>query len=193
DVRSGAAVDTPVSLVDLYPTFMDMARTSYDDHARTDAWPEGLDGESLMPQLTDDAPRERDWAFAEYNGDRVNTGTYMLRRGQWKYIEHVGYEPRLYDLDADPWEVDDVAADNPEVVAEFSELMDANFDCEAIDARAKAYDRESFTNWRGQALADGTYRDTMAHIYSGYDRQCIEEIMPWTDEEEGQIEAWLES
>ncbi len=193
DVRSGAVVDTPVSLVDLYPTFMDMARTSYEDHTLTDAWPESLDGESLMPQLAGDAPRERDWAFAEYNGDRVNTGTYMLRRGQWKYIEHVGYEPRLYDLDADPWEVDDVASDNHELVAEIADLMDANFDCEAIDARAKAYDRKSFTNWREKVLADGTYRDTMAHIYSGFDRQCIEEIMPWTDEEEGQIEAWLEA
>ncbi|MFW5868774.1 MAG: sulfatase, partial [Armatimonadota bacterium] len=192
DVRSGATVDTPVSLVDLYPTFMDMARTRYEDHARTDAFPETLDGESLMPQLAGNTPRDRDWTFTEYNGDRVNTGTYMLRRGQWKFIKHVGYESRLYDLEADPWEVNDVAADNPDVVADFDALMAANFDCEAIDARAKAYDRESFTNWRNKTLADGTYRETMAHVYSGFDRQCIEDIMPWTEDEEGQIEAWLE-
>lgn len=192
DVRSGATVDTPVSLVDLYPTFMDMARTDYNDHAHAPGYPETLDGESLMPQLTGDAPRERDWVFAEYNGDRVNTGMYMLRRAQWKYVHFEGYDaPQLFDLQADPWEVDDVAADNPEVCAQFGELMSANFDTAAIDARAKAYDRESFTNWREQALADGTYRDTMAHVYSGFDRQCIEDLMPWTDEEEGQIEAWL--
>ena len=191
DVRRGASVDVRVSLIDLYPTFMDMARTRYEDHAHAPGYPETLEGESLMPQLTGDAPREREWVFAEYNGDRVNTGTYMLRRGQWKYIHHEGYEPRLFDLDSDPWEIDDVAADNPEGVAGFAELMAANFDTAAIDARAKAYDRECFTSWREKTLADGTYRDTMAHIYSGYDRQCIEDIMPWTDEDEGQIEAWL--
>jgi arylsulfatase A-like enzyme len=192
DVRQGEVVDTPVSLVDLYPTFMDMARTRYEDHAHAPGYPEDLDGESLMPQLTGDSPRERDWAFAEYNGDRVNTGTYMLRRDRWKYIHHEGYEPRLYDLDADPWEVEDVAADSPEVISEMSELLSDNFDTAEIDARAKAYDRESFSNWREGALADGSYRDTMAHVYSGFDRQCIEDIMPWTDEDEAQIEAWLE-
>ncbi|MGI5819468.1 MAG: sulfatase [Armatimonadota bacterium] len=192
DVRRGASVDTPVSLIDLYPTFMDMARTRYEEHALTDAWPGALDGESLMPQLAGDAPRSRDWAFAEYNGDRVNTGTYMLRRGQWKYIKHVGYEPRLYDLEADPWEIDDVASTRTEVVAEMEGALRANFDCGAIDDRAKAYDLECFTAWREKTLADGTYRDTMAHIYSGFDRQCIEDVMSWTDENEAQIEAWLE-
>lgn len=191
DVRAGASVETPVSLIDLYPTFMDMARTRYEDHAHTPRHPESLDGESLMPQLTGDAPRERDWAFAEYNGDRCNTGAYMLRRGPWKYVKYVGYEPQLFNLDADPWEINDVAGEEAEVVAEMDALLTSEFDCEAIDARAKAYDRECFTAWREKTLAEGTYRDTMAHIYSGYDRQCIEEIMPWTDEDEAQIEAWL--
>jgi arylsulfatase A-like enzyme len=170
---------------------MDMARTSYADHAHAPGYPESIEGESLMPQLTGDAPRERDWAFAEYNGDRVNTGMYMLRRDRWKYVHYEGYEPQLFDLEADRWEIEDVAADNPETCAQFADLMAANFDTAAIDARAKAYDRECFTNWREQTLADGTYRDTMAHIYSGYDRQCIEDIMPWTDEDEARIEAWL--
>ena len=191
DVRRGAAVGTPVSLIDLYPTFMDMARTRYEDHANGPAWPESIEGESLMPQLISDAPRERDWAFCEYNGDRVITGTYMLRRDRWKHVSYVGYEPQLYDLAADPWELHDVAKERPDVVAEMEGILAANFDREAIDARAKAYDRANFTAWREKTLADGTYRDTMARIYSGFDRQCIEDIRPWTDEDEAQIEAWL--
>lgn len=191
DVRSGAEVETPVSLIDLYPTFMDMARTSYEEHALTERFPESIEGESLMPQLAGNAPRERDWAFAEYNGDRVCTGTYMVRRGQWKYVHYVGFDPMLFDLQADPWEVNDVASAQPEIVGQMHRVLTDNFDCEAIDARAKAYDRECFTAWREKTLADATYRDTMAHIYSGFDRQCIEDIMPWTDEDEEQIVAWL--
>ncbi len=191
DVREGEAVDDPVGLIDLYPTIMDMARTNYEDHAHHPGYPESIEGESLMPQLTGDSPRERDWVFSEYNGDRCNTGTYMLRRGQWKYVKYIGYEPQLFDVEADPWEDNNLASEEPEVAAEMEALLTGEFDCEAIDARAKAYDRESFVNWREQALADGTYREQMAHIYSGYDRQCIEDIMPWTDEDEAQIEAWL--
>ena len=32
----------------------------------------------------------------------------------------------------------------------------------------------------------------MAHGFSGYDRQSIEELQRWTERDEAQIEAWLE-
>ncbi len=190
-VRGGATVDTPVALIDLYPTVMDMARTHYEDYCNDERYPESIDGESLMPQLTGDAPRERDWVFSQYNGDRCCTGTYMLRRGPWKYVAYVGYPPQLFNLDEDPWEVNDLADERPDVVEEMDGILRANFDYEAIDARAKAYDRENFTAWREERLADGTYREMMTHIYSGFDRQCIENLVPWSDEDEAQIEAWL--
>ena len=58
DVQKGVVVDTPVSLVDLYPTFMDMARICYDDYADNAAYPDALDGESLFPQLVEGTGRE---------------------------------------------------------------------------------------------------------------------------------------
>lgn len=191
DLRRGATVNTPVSLIDLYTTLMDMARADYCDYAHHPGYPESLDGQSLMPQLVSDAPRERDWAFAEYNGDRCNTGAYMLRQDRWKYVKYVGYEPQLFDLEEDPWEVRNLAADRPEVVEELDALMGTSFDCEAIDAAARAYDRESFLRWSEQARADGTYEQTMAHVYSGFDRQCIEDLRPWTAGDETLIRQWL--
>ncbi|MEA3403942.1 MAG: sulfatase-like hydrolase/transferase [Armatimonadota bacterium] len=191
DVCRGGQVDAPVSLIDIYPTLMDMARLSYDDCAHHPGYPERLDGESLMPQLTTDAPRQREWAFAQYNGDRCNTGAYMLRRGQWKYVKYIGYEPQLFDLNSDPWEVENLAGTRPEVVEELDGILEASFDCAAIDAAARAYGREAFLRWSEQARADGTYERTMAHVYSGFDRQCIEDLMPWTAEDEAQIQRWL--
>ncbi len=191
DVRAGAVIETPVSLVDLYPTFMDMAGIDYADHAHHPGYPPTLDGESLMPQLYGDAPRERDWAFAEYHGDRCNTGTFMLRRGRWKYVKYMYSEPQLFDLEDDPWEINNLAAARPAVVAELDGLLEASFDCAGIDAAARAYDRESFLRWRAEALAAGTYERDMALVYSGFDRQSIEELRPWAAEDEARIQAWL--
>ncbi len=191
NVRAGAVVDTPVSLVDLYPTMLDLAGIDYADHAHHPGYPATLDGESLVPQLVGDAPRERDWAFAEYHGDRCNTGTFMLRRGPWKYVKYMYCEPQLFDLQSDSWEIENLASARPEVVAELDGLLEANFDCAGIDAAARAYDRESFLRWREGARAAGTYERDMAHVYSGFDHQSIEELRPWTAEDEARIEAWL--
>ena len=191
DVRNGAVVDTPVSLVDLYPTLMDMGRIQYDDYAQNPGYAETLDGESLMPQLVGNAERERDWAMCEYHGDRCCTGTFMLRKGVWKYVKHVGYESQLFNLEADPWEAENLAGSRQDVAGELEGILTRNFDCEGIDARAKQYDKESFRRWCEATKADGTYADTMARVYSGFDRLCIEDIVPWREEDERVIEGWL--
>jgi arylsulfatase K len=191
DVRRGARVDTPVSLVDLYPTFMDMAGVDYGALADRPGYAETLDGESLMSQLTAGASRQRDWAMAEYHGDRACTGTFMLRQGDWKLIRHVGFASELYNLREDPGERTDLAASNGAQVETLEALLHKEFDCEGIDRRAKAYDRAQFLRWRQEAKAAHIYEDTMAHVFSGYDRQSIEDLRLWTAVDEECIEAWL--
>ena len=191
DVQRGARVDTPVSLVDLYPTFMDMAGSDYSVLADRPGYAETLDGESLMPQLTAGTARQRDWAMAEYHGDRACTGTFMLRRGDWKLIRHIGFVSELYNLESDPQEREDLARSHTAVVAELEGVLDAHFDCAGIDQRAKTYDRAEFVKWRQAAKAEGVYEETMAHVFSGYDRQCIEDLRLWTAADEERIEAWL--
>ena len=189
-VRKGVEVDDPVSLLDLYPTFMDIADIDYADFAGRPGYAESLDGESLLPQL-EGGSRRQDWVMGEYHGDRVCTGTYMLRQGDWKLIRHMVFDSELYDLANDPGEATDVSSSNTAKVQELVGLLDANFDCDGIDRRAKAYDREEFLKWRERARTEGVYETTMAHVYSGYDRQCIEDMRPWTTAEEELIEAWL--
>ncbi|MCA1809495.1 MAG: sulfatase [Kiritimatiellia bacterium] len=191
DVRRGTICDDVVSLIDIYPTLLDMMRLSYADYAADEAWPQTLDGESLMPQLTGDAPRQRDWAFAEYHGDRCPTGTYMLRRGRWKLLHHVGYAPQLFDLEEDKWEINNLAASRPEIVSELNGILQRNFDCAGLERRARLEDRRRFVEWREGAMKDGTYNATMARIFSGYSRLCIDDYRSWTDADEEIINQWL--
>lgn len=191
DVREGATVATPVTLVDLCPTLLDMGRIRFEDCAGTAGYPETLDGESLMPQLTENTARRRDWAFSGYHGDRCCAGTFMLRRGEWKYVKYMGYEPQLFNLSKDPWEQTNVASERSDIVRELDTLLTSNFDCEGIDARAKQYDKANFTEWRKEQKNAGAYEDTMANIHSGFDQLCIEDIRPWTADDERVIEGWL--
>lgn len=47
-----------------------------------------------------------------------------MRSGPWKYIEHVGYQPELYNLHDDPAELNDLGAD-PRCVIERTTCADA--------------------------------------------------------------------
>ena len=116
-----------------------------------------------------------------------------MRKGIWKYVKYMGYEPQLFDLASDPGELVDLAKQELEVVKELDGILEGHFDCEGIDARAKRYDKVSFRAWRDGQKTAGTYADTMALVYSGFDRLCIEDIVPWGKEDEDVIEAWLEA
>ncbi|XP_069043633.1 arylsulfatase K isoform X2 [Lepisosteus oculatus] len=94
-VRAGLQVPQPVSLVDIYPTALDLAGIPL---------PGGLSGHSLLPLLSRDTPpkgRPRPtWVLSEFHGSDVNASTYMLRTEQWKYIAYadgISVPPQLFD------------------------------------------------------------------------------------------------
>lgn len=182
-VQEGTEVAGLVSLVDIYPTLMDMAGL--------DA-PGGLDGHSLMPELTGQSSDRPDWVLSEYHDTSCNTGSFMLRRGAWKYIHFVGYQPQLFNLNHDPDEVRNLAELRPDLVREMDALLHKMVDCEAVDAKVKAYDKQSFRQWRRQMKAKGVYEATMARIFAGWDDLGEAPIPPWTQEDEKLIDRWLE-
>ncbi|MBN1642125.1 MAG: sulfatase-like hydrolase/transferase [Anaerolineae bacterium] len=181
-VREGADVSALVSLIDIYPTLMDMAGLPTPDHVH---------GHSLLPELRGQPSDRSDWVLAEFHGTTINTGMTMLRSGPWKLVTYVGYRPQLFHLDRDPWEIDDLSAGRPDVVAEMDARLREIVDYDAVDARVKAYDRRSFRQWRAQQRAAGTYRETMARVYSGWDDLADHEVQPWTERDERQIQEWL--
>ncbi len=89
--------------------------------------PEGIDGISLLPALVGDrAQPEHDHLYWEYHG--LWNGAQAVRTGRWKGVRLGGHDDpdapiELYDLESDPGEERDLAAQNPDVVARIRRIM----------------------------------------------------------------------
>ena len=75
-------------------------------------------GRDLLPIARDARAAWHDEVFCEHSTDSVpawtggqSTQQRMVRRGRWKLIHAHGYAPQLFDLDTDPHERHDLAAD----------------------------------------------------------------------------------
>jgi arylsulfatase A-like enzyme len=100
--QSDATCDSFISLVDLMPTFLDIAGVEH---------PEDLDGRSLLPLLKGEAPV--DWpddVLCEFHGYEAALCTIrMIRTDRWKYVYNPCSVDELYDLESDPQELRNLA------------------------------------------------------------------------------------
>ncbi|MEM7415647.1 MAG: arylsulfatase [Gemmatimonadota bacterium] len=118
EIPVGSTSDHVSAFWDMMPTFADVAGVSR---------PSGLDGISLLPALRGVAGQpEHEHLYWEYHG--LWDGAQAVRMGRWKGVRLGGHLDvdapiELYDLDADPAETTNVAADHPDVVAQIRDIM----------------------------------------------------------------------
>jgi len=96
--------DAPVSLIDLLPTFVEIAGSS------ADAIPTPLDGRSLAPALSGATLSTQD-VLAEHLDGGTAAPRVMIRDGPLKLVASKAYPPMLFNLEDDPLELLDLAAD----------------------------------------------------------------------------------
>ena len=94
DVPVGTC-ETPVSLLDLSETIVD----HFDGDLATDR-----PGRSLY-ELSGQATDPDRVVLSEYHAIGAVDGAFMVRKGDWKYVYYVGFEPELFDLRQDPEEL----------------------------------------------------------------------------------------
>ena len=117
--------------------------------------------------------------FAEYTGEGTVWPMMIIRRGPWKYVTCPADEPQFFNLEKDPYELNDLAAvlamgepqapEEEEVMAVFDAYDDeakARWDFDAITAQVPESQRSrrviwdalrkgAFTSWDFDPVDDG--------------------------------------
>jgi choline-sulfatase len=132
DVPEGCSVDTPVTLVDAFPTILECVG------ARPDAADADLAGDSLVAIAGGRVPTRS--VLTEYHASASISAAFAIRRGRYKYIHYTGFAPMLFDVARDPCERHDLAAEPEHAAAraECEAALRALLDPEAVDRLAKA-------------------------------------------------------
>jgi len=128
-----------VSLVDLLPTFLELAG---DGKSLEPVTP--LDGRSLTGVLGGGDEDWSDTVVSEYTGEGTCAPCRMVRRGRYKYVYTHGHAGQMYDLEQDPLELRNRAGD-PALTEIARRLLDRlldGWDPDAIMERALASQRE---------------------------------------------------
>ncbi|MFP4612861.1 MAG: choline-sulfatase [Spirochaetaceae bacterium] len=142
-------VSDPVSLIDLAPTLTDLAGI---DAARVAPW---CDGGSLLP-LTRGERREEP-VYMEYAAEASYAPVVAIRQGRWKFIRCELDPDQLYDLEADPAELHNLAGDEryADVYRDFARRAGEQWDLHRFDAEVRASQQRRLTVY--QALREGRY------------------------------------
>jgi choline-sulfatase len=150
-VPSGQVRQTPVSLVDVFPTVIDALGAEPDPRDRD------LPGMSLLTLANGPDDPER-VAFSEYHSANSKAGSFMIRSGRWKYVFHAAFPAQLFDLAADPTEANNVAGDPnyAEALATCHELLTRICDPVAVDEQIRAEQARKVEEYGGvEAVAAG--------------------------------------
>ena len=129
ELQGGRRISANASLVDLLPTLLDIACVGDDEPV------DAIDGRSLIGLMQGNESAWPDRVAAEYSAEAAAAPIVMIRNGEFKYVQAAGDPPQLYNLAADPDELDNLAdrAEHAELVRKFESEIDAGWDLEAIN------------------------------------------------------------
>jgi choline-sulfatase len=136
----GGRVGEPVSLADFAPTVLELAGLGVDAIAGPG------DGVSLAGALSGGGSIPRHPVISEYHAEGVQAPAAMVRAGAHKLIVSLEDPDLLYDLDADPRELQDLsgAPESAPLIARLRGELERRMDLPDIAERVRASQRERF-------------------------------------------------
>jgi choline-sulfatase len=144
-IPHGKVVDTPTTLLDIYPFIMECTGESGPDFFESDH-----PGVSILQIANGETPTRT--VLSEYHGMGSTTGAFAIRNGRYKYVYYVKYPPQLFDLEADPDESDDLAGEPryKNVLQHCETTLRKLLSPEEVDAHAKKRQAEQLARYGGR-------------------------------------------
>jgi choline-sulfatase len=146
EVPANRVCNTPVSLIDMFPTILEAARVP-DPNSAT------RPGKSLLAIAHGD--HDHHPVFSEYHAMGAVSGAFLIRKEAHVLHHYVGYEAELFNLADDPDQTSNLA-DDPASAAILADLLaELNSVCDPrqVDAAAKADQAALVDRFGGPAAA----------------------------------------
>lgn len=132
NAASGGHVSkTPVSLLDIMPTVLDLVGFTESQRLR-------IDGTSLAPLLEGKEQLNR-IVLSEMHSEGVYTTCFMVRKDKYKYIYIHGHDEQLFNLEKDPDEWNNLAgrADHASIREELKRCILSQFNPDRIEKQLR--------------------------------------------------------
>ncbi|MVA19775.1 choline-sulfatase [Agrobacterium vitis] len=139
----------PTSNLDVTPTLCDLAGISMDEIM---PWTDGMSLKGMIGGDARTAP-----VLMEYAAEGSYAPMVCIREGQWKYVHCVLDPDQLFDLERDPQELTNLAADPAyaDVLADFTAKREARWDMARFDASVRESQARRWVVY--EALRNGSY------------------------------------
>ena len=116
-IKPGTITDQVGHIIDIVPTFMDVAGASYPDRINGRKT-KSLAGKSLLPIFKGKQRRGHDVLYWQFGQAKA------VRMGDWKLVRFGKADWELYDLEQDRTELNNLAKKHPEKVKHMAALWD---------------------------------------------------------------------
>ncbi len=167
---AGRTVDQPAAHVDLVATLLDLGGATI---------PGKLRGRSLLPLAGGQRGDHSGVAFSESHCGGNCTGSYMVRKGDWKYIYFSWHGSLLFNLKEDPGELNDLSpvAKYTDVRRELHGALTSLIDPDEVTERAfRAQERRLDELVRGKSPEQLLTDDLARRLGEGQARVLLKKL-----------------
>ena len=163
-------VKNPVGHVDVVETLLEWANIER---------PPELRGYSLAPLLKGKSGDHPGFAFSETHSEGNCTGSFMIRKGDWKYIHFTWYDDLLFNVKEDPNEFNNRINDQSasEILEELKSILNYQVDTEKVTLKAFKTQEEFLKNLAKGKTEDEIYEQFLSRLGKGQARSMAKMVI----------------